>query len=355
MVAMASSWPSGDMTALVFPRANEVAWQTVSIPEPAPRHVLVRIDRLGICGTDVHLFTGDIAYMQNGLSRYPFRPGHEWCGTVAAVAEGVTNVAVGDRVVGEPFLSCGRCSLCLRGKRNHCPNRDELGVRGDSPGAAAEYLRVPAENVAKIAEHIDPAHAVLCEPLVTVLHALSVTRLEPGERIAVMGAGTLGLLAVQVAKAMGAVVDVLGVSDRMWLALENGAEQFLRVDDAVPETYDVVIEASGAATSLALAVRIASPAGRIAQVGMPTASTIPVDAVAIVTKGLQINGVLGGIPFLPRAVTLLENGVVRPELLIDRVLSWHEYERALSLIMDRTMKRPKIILDFESISREASA
>jgi threonine dehydrogenase-like Zn-dependent dehydrogenase len=347
MVAMASSWPSGDMTALVFPRANEVAWQTVSIPEPAPRHVLVRIDRLGICGTDVHLFTGDIAYMQNGLSRYPFRPGHEWCGTVAAVAEGVTNVAVGDRVVGEPFLSCGRCSLCLRGKRNHCPNRDELGVRGDSPGAA--------ENVAKIAEHIDPAHAVLCEPLVTVLHALSVTRLEPGERIAVMGAGTLGLLAVQVAKAMGAVVDVLGVSDRMWLALENGAEQFLRVDDAVPETYDVVIEASGAATSLALAVRIASPAGRIAQVGMPAASTIPVDAVAIVTKGLQINGVLGGIPFLPRAVTLLENGVVRPELLIDRVLSWHEYERALNLIMDRTMKRPKIILDFESISREASA
>lgn len=343
------SWPQGEMSALVFPRARELSWQRVPIPAEAAGQVLVRIERLGICGTDVDLYTGDITYMKNGLSAFPFRPGHEWCGTVVAVAEGVTTVSAGERVVGEPFLSCGHCEQCRRGRRNQCPTRRELGVRGDSPGAAAEYLRLPAENIAPIADTVDPSHAVLCEPLVTVLHGLSVTRLEPGESVGIIGAGTLGLLAVQVARSMGARVEVLGVSDRMRLALSMGASRVLHVADAEPDRYDVVIEASGGADSLALAVRVAGIAGRIAQVGMPGDATVPVDAVAIVTKGLHVQGVLGGIPYLARAARLLEEGVVRPGELIDRVLPWNDYGVALELMMNRGLARPKVILDFTGV------
>ena len=323
-------------------------------PGLSARTVLVRIACLGICGTDVHLFTGEIAYMKNGLSTYPFRPGHEWSGTVVAVAEDVTEVAPGDRVVGEPFLSCGRCEQCRLGRRNHCPTRHELGVRGESPGAAAVYLRVPAGNVARIASSVDSSNAVLCEPLVTVLHALSATRLEPGERIGVIGAGTIGLLAVQVASAMGARVHVLGVSDRMQLALSMGAERVVRVDEAPSDSYDVVIEASGAPGSLVLASRVAAIAGRIAQVGMPGEDTVPVDAVALVTKGPHVTGVLGGISFLARAVQLIEKGVVQAGPLIDRVLPWNEYGSALELRINRGATRPKLIFDFSGMRGPAT-
>ncbi|MCU1635289.1 MAG: hypothetical protein JWQ68_528 [Cryobacterium sp.] len=340
------TWAEGEMDALVFPRARQLEWRRVPIPAEVPGHILVRIDRLGICGTDVHLFTGDIAYMKNGLSAFPFRPGHEWAGTVEAVAPDVTGLAPGDRVVGEPFLSCGHCEQCRRGRRNQCPTRNELGVRGDTPGAAAQYLRIPAENAARFADHVDPAHAVLCEPLVTVLHALSATRLESGESVGVIGTGTLGLLAVQVAHHMGARVEVLGVSERMNAAVAMGAERAVLVADAIPDRYDVVLEMSGADGSLAVATRVARGGGRIAQVGMPGSELVPIDAVAVVTKGLQISGVLGGIPFLARAVRLLEQGVVNPEALVDRQISWRHYDQALDLLMRRALDRPKVILDF---------
>ena len=282
MTGPLGTWPHGEMAAVVFPRARELDWQRVPIPAEAPGTVLVRIARLDICGTDVHLFTGEIAYMKNGLSSYPFRPGHEWSGTVVAVADDVSEVAPGDRVVGEPFLSCGRCEQCRLGRRNHCPARHELGVRGDSPGAAAEYLRVPVGNVARIASSVDSSNAVPCEPFVTVLHALSATRLEPGERIGVIGAGTIGLLAVQVASAMG----------------------------------------------------------------MSGEGTVPVDAVALPTKGPHVTRVLGGILFLARAVQLIEKGVVQAGPLIDRVLPWNENGSALELRINRGATRPKLILDF---------
>lgn len=171
----------------------------------------------------------------------------------------------------------------------------------------------------------------------------------------VIGAGTLGLLAVQVAHAMGARVDVLGVSDRMRLALTMGAEQAVKIADAPVDRYDVVIEASGATGSLALASRIAAIAGRIAQVGMPGDDTVPVDAVALVTKGLQVTGVLGGIPFLKRAARLIEEKIVHPGLLIDRVLPWSDYGSALELMMNRTATRPKLILDFTGLGERKVA
>lgn len=311
--------------------------------------MLVRIKRLGICGTDVDLYTGDITYMKNGLSALPFRPGYEWCGTVVAVANGVTNVSAGEWVVGEPFSRAATASSVAE-------VGETIARRGASSGCAA-ILPEPRPSTCDCRPRTQRPSPILSAPPTPCCAnrssrcctGLSVTRLEPGESLGIIGAGTLGLLAVQVARSMGASVEVLGVSDRMRLALSMGANRVLHVADAEPDRYDVVIEASGGADTLALAVRVANIAGRIAQVGMPGDAPVPVDAVAIVTKWLQVHGVLGGLPYLARAVRLLEEEVVRPGELIDRVLPWNDYGVALVLIMNRGLARPKVILNFTGV------
>lgn len=336
-------WPTGRMAALVFAEPGVAEWRDAPIPEERAGLVLVRVERVGICGTDLALLDGSMGYLASGLARYPLRPGHEWCGTVVAVAEAVTGVAPGDRVVGEPFLSCGRCALCRAGRRDQCPTRDEIGVRGDAPGAAAEFVAVPVENVAVVPPGLDPAAAVLAEPLVTVLHALSALRLDAGESLGVIGAGTLGMLAAQVARAAGAHVTLYARGDRAARARDCDAA-FVRAADAASEGHDAVIEASGGDGSLDLAVRLARPAGRVALVGVPGAAE-PFDAMPVVVKGLELTGVLGGIPFLERAVRLLADGIVRADTIVEAVLPVARTREALDLLGSGRAARPKIVLD----------
>lgn len=341
------TWPDGRMSALVFPAAGVVEWQSVPIPAERDGHVLVRVERVGICGTDMSLRDGSMGYLESGLTRYPLRPGHEWCGVVVAVSASVDGVAVGDRVVGEPFLSCGRCASCRAGRRDQCQAREEIGVRGDAPGAAAEYVAVPAENIAVVPAGMDPAAAVLAEPLVTALHSLSAARLTPGESLGVVGVGTLGMLAAQVARAAGAEVTLYARGDRSERARDCGAA-FVRIDEAPEDRHDVVIEASGGAGAIGLAVRLARPAGRVSLVGVPGVRE-PLDAMPIVVKGLEITGILGGIPFLTRAVRLLADGVVRPDALIEAVLPAARAGEALDLLASGATRRPKILLDLDDV------
>lgn len=339
-------WPTGRMAALVFAGPGAARWQDVAVPEERVGEVLVRVERAGICGTDLALLDGSMGYLASGLTRYPLRPGHEWCGTVVAVAEGVTGLRPGDRVVGDPFLSCGRCAQCRAGRRDQCPTRNEIGVRGDAPGAAAEYVAVPVENLAVVPPGLDPAAAVLAEPLVTVLHALSVLRLGAGESVGVIGAGTLGMLAAQVARAAGADVTLYARGDRAERARGCGAE-FVRVADAGTDRHDVVLEASGGDGSLGLAVQLARPAGRVAIVGVPGAAET-LDAMPLVVKGLEVTGVLGGLGFLERAVRLLADGIVRPDAIIETVLPAARTHDALDLLSSGRAARPKVVLDLDA-------
>ena len=333
--------PAGTMRAVSLRGPGDLVFEDVPVAVPGPGELLVRIDRLGVCGTDVHLLDGSLGYFASGHTRYPMRPGHEWSGVVVSAPD--DTVRVGDRVVGEPFLSCGTCGLCRRGRRDQCPTRDEMGVRGGTPGAAAELLAIPVGNVAVVPARLDPTTAVLAEPLVTVLHALSATRWQPGESVGVIGAGTLGLLAAQVVRAAGSPVTLYARSDRSERAAGVDA-RFLGVDSAADDAHDVVIEASGGAGSTALATRIAAPTGRIAVVGVAGAPE-SLDATLLITKGLELFGVLGGIPFLERAVALLAAGVVRPEPVVDRTLPFERYAEAIALVASGRTRLPKIMLE----------
>ena len=133
-------------------RANPRS-RTSHPPVAAPGQVVVDVERVGVCGTDVEFFTGEMAYLQQGFAEFPMRIGHEWCGTVAAVGDGVDPSWIGRRTTGDTMLGCGHCRRCLSGLQHVCEDRFEIGIRGGFPGALAEQLAVPVTRVACAAGH----------------------------------------------------------------------------------------------------------------------------------------------------------------------------------------------------------
>ena len=132
------------MRAFVLTAPRTARVEDVPLPEAAPGQVVVEVERAGICGTDVELFTGELAYFTRGKSRFPLRPGHEWCGRVSAIGDGVNPRWLGRRVTGDTMLGCGHCHRCRSGRQHLCAERFEIGIRGGWPGALAEQLVVPA-------------------------------------------------------------------------------------------------------------------------------------------------------------------------------------------------------------------
>jgi threonine dehydrogenase-like Zn-dependent dehydrogenase len=167
------------MRALVLTGPREIAVCDVPAPVPAPDEVVVTVERAGVCGTDVELFTGEMPYLHQGHSRYPLRPGHEWAGTVTAVGERVERSWLGRRVMGDTMLGCGECRRCRRGVQHTCENRQEVGIRGGRHGALAEALAVPARSLHVLPDDMDWTLGALVEPGGGALRAEREAQCEP--------------------------------------------------------------------------------------------------------------------------------------------------------------------------------
>jgi 2-desacetyl-2-hydroxyethyl bacteriochlorophyllide A dehydrogenase len=339
------------MPAVVVAERDEVRLEERPVPGPRPGHVLVETAYVGLCGTDAGLLTGASPFIQLGYQRYPFVPGHEWSGTVVAVGEGVDSLAPGVRVVGDPFITCGACRMCRRGRRNVCERRSEMGVRGTYAGAAARYALVPARVCTVLPDDLGLREAPLVEPGVTVVRGLSRVRCAFGDRVAVIGTGTLGLIAIQVARALGAEVDAIGVEPAgLELAAGLGARRAVTPEGVSDETYSVVVEASGAASAAALALRAVEPAGRVAQLGIADAPSEMTMALAVL-KDIEWHAVLGGVEHYERTAGLLASGAVRGDALIERVVPAERAAEAFDALLAGGRARPKLMLRFEGEPR----
>ena len=137
------------MRALVITGPGEAEVRDVAPPEPRPGEVVVDVDRAGVCGTDMELFTGEMSYLHTGQAQYPMRIGHEWTGTVSVLGDGVDPSWLGRRVTGDTMIGCGQCARCLTGRHHVCADRYEIGVRNGWPGALAEQLRCARERPAR--------------------------------------------------------------------------------------------------------------------------------------------------------------------------------------------------------------
>jgi Alcohol dehydrogenase GroES-like domain len=152
------------MRAFVITGPRQTAVEDVARPAAAPGQAVIDVELAGVCGTDVEFFTGEMAYLHQGHAKYPVRPGHEWCGTVAAVGEGVDPAWVGRRVTGDTMLGCGRCRRCRAGLHYVCADRAEIGIRGGRPGALAEQVAVPAVALRELPDSVDAVAGALAEP-----------------------------------------------------------------------------------------------------------------------------------------------------------------------------------------------
>ena len=289
----------------------------------APRQAAVlEVERVGICGTDVELYTGEMAYHDQGVTHFPLQLGHEWTGRVVAVGTPEDESWLGRRVTGDTMLGCGHCDYCLSGHHHVCPDRFEVGIRDGWPGALAERVLIPTRYAYAIPESVSLAAAALVEPGGNSLRAARAASIEPGHRVLVLGSGTIGLLAALFARAEGAEVHIAGVREgSLELARSLGVHSTLRLDEIGDREneYDSVIEATSVETMPSLAVRLAKPAGRVVYIGLSSTPSL-VDSRHIALKDITAVGILSASPGLAGAIQSFAAGAVVPDALVSEVI-----------------------------------
>src|SRR5437867_2198059 len=271
------------MLSAFCPAPGRMELREAPRPTPGPGQVLVRIRSCGICGSDLHYYHG-------GLPVPPVCPGHEISGEVAEVAAGVDAVRPGDRVTVEPLITCHRCPACRVGDYQLCRNLQLLGIHAD--GGFAEYRCVPAYAVFKLPDAMDLTVAALTEPTAVCVHAVRLAGVRLGDRVVVLGAGTIGLLAALAARAAGAA-EVLVTArhpHQHEAATRLGARPFSDADDGMLTDYtsghpvDVVIETvGGSADTLNQALFHVRPAGTVSVLGVFTAP-VSMNGLILVVK-----------------------------------------------------------------------
>ncbi|HHW7508143.1 TPA: zinc-dependent alcohol dehydrogenase [Mannheimia haemolytica] len=306
---------------------NKVGIQTVSYPVKGENDVLIKVEGMGICGSDIGAFRGT-----NPLVTYPRILGHEIVGTVIEPGKGMpNNINVGDRVIIEPYIYCGHCYPCSIGRTNCCESLKVLGVHID--GAMQEVVRHPAHMIIKAPDM--PIHELaLAEPLTISLHAIHRTKVKAGEHVAIIGAGAIGLMAALVAKAYGAtpiLIDILdkrldyaksiGIPHTINPTKENDLEAIKSITNG--RMAEVVIEASGANVAVQNTLKYTSFAGRIALTGWPKTET-PLPTNLITFKELNIYGARTSKGEFEEALELLASRRIKPKDIISKVITFDE-------------------------------
>lgn len=328
-----------------------------SVPDPAPREgeVVVAVRVACLCSTDLEIYLQDLLWYTSGRARLPITPGHEWSGEVVGVGSGVADLRVGDRVVGEVAIGCGCCRYCLSGRPNICPARAEVGIINHD-GAFAERLVMPAALVHSIGD-LDFDAAALAEPTTVALRAVHQGGVGSGDRVAVLGAGTIGLLAMQAARVHGAGhILVTDLNERrLALAKELGADSTVNIAQhplaALDHRhdaefgFDVVIEAAGNPEAAEDALKIAALDGRIVIAGTFAGEPASLDLDTIVAGELTFRGVVGGQGMWEEAIQLVTKGEIRTTPLITHRLPLAQAQQAFDIMRDRSAGALKIQLE----------
>jgi threonine dehydrogenase-like Zn-dependent dehydrogenase len=304
------------MRAFVITGPGRAEVRDVAPPEPRPGEVVVDVDRAGVCGTDAEFFSGEMAYLQHGAAQYPIRIGHEWCGVVSALGDGVDPAWLGRRVIGDTMLGCGECDRCKAGRQHLCADRYEIGVRGGWPGALAEQLPVPARALHALPDDLDPTMGAMVEPGGNALRAVRGTGLIPGERLLVLGPGAIGLLVAMISKARGYDVHLVGRDpDSIDFARSLGFADTWTAGTLPSLRFDAVVDASNDEHLPALALDLVEPGRRVVYIGLSGVPSL-VDTRTIALKDVTTVGVLSASGGLAETIELYTTGAVDPRPLV---------------------------------------
>ena len=325
----------------------------VDVPKPEidEREVLIKVDRTGICGTDLHIYNWD-SWAQKTIP-VPLVVGHEFVGEIAELGSRVDYLEIGDVVSGEGHLICGRCRNCLAGRRHLCKNTAGVGV--NYPGAFAEYIALPATNIWKHSPNISRDLAAIFDPFGNATHtALSFSLL--GEDVLITGAGPIGCMAAAIAVHAGARhVVITDLNDnRLELAKNLGASRIVNVTKeklsdvqkelGMTEGFDVGLEMSGNKTAFNDLIDNMAHGGKIALLGIPE-SSVSIDWNKVVFNGLTIKGIYGRKMYETwyQMTTMLQSGL-EIDSVVTHSFPYHEFEKGFELMKEGSCG--KVILNW---------
>jgi len=341
------------MKSLLLSEYNHLEIADLPLPAVGRGELLVRVEACGICGSDVHGFDGS-----TGRRIPPIVMGHEAAGTVEAAGQGVTKFSKGDRVTFDSTVYCGECEYCKRGQINLCDNREVIGVSCGEyrrHGAFAEYVVVPERIMYALPSNFSFNEAAMLEAVSVAIHAVKVSPVLGGETALVIGAGMIGLLTLQAARAAGcARVFIADVDEtRLKLARQIGADEVLHCSGAelVAEIMrltngrgvDLALEAVGRNETVTGAIDCTRKGGAVTLIGniMPEV-TLPLQKVVV--KQLRLQGSCASSGEYPEAIQLIANGKIQVKPLITAVASLEDGPRWFERLHAREPNLMKIIL-----------
>lgn len=322
---------SAQMYAGVLVQPKQLELQTRPVPTPGPLEVLLKMELLGICGSDISLYLG-----HRSNTPFPLIIGHEGIGRIERLGANVTGLQLGQKVVIEPNFPCGKCSLCWSGRSNICLHKRIFGVL--EPGCFAEYAVVPAQFVWPIPNNLRDEDAVLIEPLAVALHGLYTTPARPGDVLAVVGLGAIGLLVTQLACRMGyRVLAYDRVSEKIALAEQLGAIP-LAADSGEADLakswqkagVSTIFECAGAAPALTMAIAAAPRGANVVVVGLADQAS-SLSEFTLTRQGIQVlSSIIYQHPLdFQRSIRLLEQGFIQPSKIISQSTTFNQLPAAL--------------------------
>jgi threonine 3-dehydrogenase len=332
-------------------RAPGLTLTRVKKPEVGHNDVMIKIRKTAICGTDIHIWKWD-DWAQKTIP-VPMHVGHEYVGEIVEMGQEVRGFQIGDRVSGEGHITCGFCRNCRAGRRHLCRNTTGVGVNRE--GAFAEYLVIPAFNAFKIPPEISDDLAAIFDPFGNATHtALSFDLV--GEDVLITGAGPIGIMAVAIAKHVGARnVVITDVNDyRLELARKMGATRAVNVareslrdvmaDLHMTEGFDVGLEMSGVPSAFTALLESMNHGGKVALLGIPPAQTA-IDWNQVIFKGLEIKGIYGREMFETwyKMVAMLQSGLDLSPIITHR-FKVDDYEKGFAAMLSG--ESGKVILDW---------
>lgn len=322
---------------------NKMEIRELEIPVPKEKQVLVKLEYVGVCGSDVH-------YLQHGkigsfIVEGDFILGHECAGTVAAVGPGVKNLKVGDKVALEPGITCGQCEFCKSGRYNLCPDVEFLATP-PYQGCLMNYIVFPENMAFKLPDNVSTKEGALVEPLAVGLHAAAQGGVRLGDKVVILGAGCIGLVTLLACKAYGAtevmVVDV--VEKRLEVAKKLGASHVInaRLENAIAKIaeltggsgVDKVIETAGNEITIRQTAYLVKRGGTIVLVGLAPRDVIEFDFMQIMTKEAEIKSVFRYRNLYPAAIGAIADGKIDVKGIVTHEFDFADTEKAFAHVIE---------------------
>jgi L-iditol 2-dehydrogenase len=339
------------MIQAIMNQPGEIAFQEVPVPAVAPNQIKVKMERIGVCGSDIHVFHGKHPY-----TSYPVVQGHEVSATVVQVGAEVTNLKTGDKVTIQPQVVCGRCYSCTHGMYNAC---EELKVMGfQTTGMASEYFVTEADKALKLPDNMSYEHGAMIEPLAVAVHAVRRYGDVTGKKVLVLGGGPIGNLVAQTAKAMGAADILLSelsayrleTASRCGIKAVNPSQEDL-LDTIIatfgPDKADVIFECVGINATMKQAIDYARKGSDIVVVGV-FADLGTLNLGFLQDHELRLIGsAMYRVEDYLKSIALVGAGLIELDALITCTVKFPDYLQAYKIIEEQKDKAMKVMVTFE--------